>query len=42
VNSHRNINRKSFTIGHTGLSLPFTTWPDRAYVSRVADENNAE
>ena len=28
--SDRDFNRKSFTTGHTGFSLPFTTWPDRA------------
>ena len=30
------FNRKSFTTGHTGFSLPFTTWPDRADVPRNA------
>ncbi|MEY8304785.1 2-amino-4-oxopentanoate thiolase subunit OrtB [Anaerosalibacter bizertensis] len=30
------FNRKSFTTGHTGFSMPFTTWPDRADVPRSA------
>lgn len=30
------FNRKSFTTGHTGFSLPFTTSPDRADVPRNA------
>lgn len=30
------FNRKSFTTGHTGFSIPFTTWPDRADVPRSA------
>ena len=30
------FNRKSFTTGHTGFSMPFTTWPDRADVPRNA------
>ena len=30
--SDRDFNRKSFTTGHTGFSLPFTTWPDRVDV----------
>jgi cysteine synthase len=34
--SDRDFNRKSFTTGHTGFSLPFTTWPDRADVPRSA------
>jgi cysteine synthase len=34
--SDRDFNRKSFTTGHTGCSLPFTTWPDRADVPRNA------
>jgi hypothetical protein len=42
LNSDGDFNRKSFTTGHTGFSIPFTTWPDRAYVPRVAVENNAE
>ena len=32
--SDRDFNRKSFTTGHTGFSVPFTTWPDRADVPR--------
>jgi cysteine synthase len=34
--SDRDFNRKSFTTGHTGFSMPFTTWPDRADVPRSA------
>jgi len=34
--SDHDFNRKSFTTGHTGFSLPFTTWPDRADVPRNA------
>ncbi|MGE5305196.1 MAG: 2-amino-4-oxopentanoate thiolase subunit OrtB [Alphaproteobacteria bacterium] len=34
--SDRHFNRKSFTTGHTGFSIPFTTWPDRADVPRSA------
>jgi threonine synthase len=34
--SDRDFNRKSFTTGHTGSSIPFTTWPDRADVPRNA------
>jgi 2-amino-4-ketopentanoate thiolase beta subunit len=34
--SDRDFNRKSFTTGHTGFSLPFTTWPDRSDVPRSA------
>jgi len=34
--SDRDFNRKSFTTGHTGFSVPFTTWPDRADVPRSA------
>ena len=30
------FNRKSFTTGHTGFSIPFSTWPDRADVPRNA------
>lgn len=30
--SDRDFNRKSFTTGHTGFAMPFTTWPDRADV----------
>ncbi len=34
--SDRDFNRKSFTTGHTGFSMPFTTWPDRTDVPRNA------
>lgn len=34
--SDRDFNRKSFTTGHTGFSIPFTTWPDRADVPKNA------
>jgi hypothetical protein len=34
--SDSDFNRKSFTTGHTGFSMPFTTWPDRADVPRNA------
>lgn len=34
--SDHDFNRKSFTTGHTGFSIPFTTWPDRADVPRSA------
>jgi cysteine synthase len=34
--SDRDFNRKSFTTGHTGFAIPFTTWPDRADVPRSA------
>jgi cysteine synthase len=34
--SDRDFNRKSFTTGHTGFSMPFTTWPDRVDVTRNA------
>lgn len=34
--SDRDFNRKSFTTGHTGFSMPFTTWPDRSDVPRSA------
>ncbi len=30
------FNRKSFTTGHTGFGMPFTTWPDRSDVPRSA------
>jgi hypothetical protein len=30
------FNRKSFTTGHTGFGMPFTTWPDRTDVPRNA------
>ncbi|MDX1779747.1 MAG: 2-amino-4-oxopentanoate thiolase subunit OrtB [Thalassovita sp.] len=34
--SDHDFNRKSFTTGHTGFSMPFTTWPDRSDVPRSA------
>ena len=34
--SDRDFNRKSFTTGHSGFSVPFTIWPDRADVPRNA------
>lgn len=34
--SNRDFNRKSFTTGHTGFSMPFTTFPDRVDVPRSA------
>jgi cysteine synthase len=34
--SDTDFNRKSFTTGHTGFSLPFTSWPDRVDVPRNA------
>jgi len=34
--SDHDFNHKSFTTGHTGFSIPFTTWPDRADVPRNA------
>ena len=34
--SDRDFNRKSFTTGHTGFGVPFTTQPDRADVPRNA------
>ncbi|HAK47468.1 MAG TPA: PLP-dependent lyase/thiolase [Spirochaeta sp.] len=34
--SDHDFNRKSFTTGHTGFSIPFTTWPDRSDVPRSA------
>lgn len=34
--SDHDFNRKSFTTGHTGFSMPFTVWPDRADVPRNA------
>lgn len=30
--SDHDFNRKSFTTGHTGFSVPFTSWPDRVDV----------
>ncbi|MGH3242339.1 MAG: 2-amino-4-oxopentanoate thiolase subunit OrtB [Spirillospora sp.] len=34
--SDQDFNRKSFTTGHTGFSIPFTSWPDRVDVPRNA------
>src|SRR6185503_18074881 len=34
--SDRDFNRKSFTTGHTGFSIPFSAWPDRADVPKNA------
>ncbi len=34
--SDHDFNKKSCTTGHTGFSLPFTTWPDRSDVPRNA------
>ena len=34
--SDGDFNRKSFTTGHTGFSIPFTTFPDRSDVLRSA------
>lgn len=34
--SEKDFNRKSCTTGHTGFSLPFTTWPDRSDCPRNA------
>lgn len=34
--SDRDFNRKSFTTGHTGFGVPFSTWPDRTDVPRNA------
>ena len=34
--SDRDFNRKSFTTGHTGFGMPFSTWPDRSDVPRSA------
>lgn len=30
------FNKKSFTTGHTGFGVPFSTWPDRSDVPRSA------
>jgi cysteine synthase len=30
------FNRKSFTTGHTGFGIPFSSWPDRSDVPRSA------
>ncbi|KDR94133.1 Cysteine synthase [Peptoclostridium litorale DSM 5388] len=34
--SDKHFNKKSFTTGHTGFGMPFTTWPDRSDVPRSA------
>jgi cysteine synthase len=34
--SDEDFNRKSFTTGHTGFSMPFSSWPDRVDVPRNA------
>lgn len=34
--SDTQFNRKSFTTGHTGFGVPFSTWPDRSDVPRSA------
>ena len=34
--SDKDFNRKSFTTGHTGFSMPFIKWPDRTDVPRNA------
>lgn len=34
--SDSQFNLKSFTTGHTGFGMPFTTWPDRTDVPRSA------
>jgi threonine dehydratase len=34
--SDAHFNRKSFTTGHTGFGIPFTTWPDRSDMPRSA------
>ncbi len=34
--SDGDFNRKSFTTGHTGFAIPFTSWPDRVDVPRNA------
>ncbi|MDO5713222.1 MAG: 2-amino-4-oxopentanoate thiolase subunit OrtB [Tissierellia bacterium] len=34
--SDTQFNRKSFTTGHTGFGIPFTTYPDRSDVPRSA------
>lgn len=34
--SDKDFNRKSFTTGHTGFGIPFTSWPDRSDVPRSA------
>lgn len=34
--SDTQFNKKSFTTGHTGFGMPFTSWPDRSDVPRSA------
>ncbi|NLC32836.1 MAG: PLP-dependent lyase/thiolase [Clostridiales bacterium] len=34
--SDSQFNQKSFTTGHTGFGIPFTSWPDRSDVPRSA------
>ncbi len=34
--SDGDFNKKSFTTGHTGFGIPFSTWPDRSDVPRSA------
>ena len=34
--SDEQFNKKSFTTGHTGFGIPFSTWPDRSDVPRSA------
>ena len=34
--SDSQFNQKSFTTGHTGFGIPYTTWPDRSDVPRSA------
>ena len=34
--SNKDFNRKSFTTGHTGFGIPFSTYPDRSDVPRSA------
>lgn len=34
--SDNDFNKKSFTTGHTGFGIPYTTWPDRSDVPRSA------
>ncbi|SCY56996.1 2-amino-4-oxopentanoate thiolase subunit OrtB [Alkaliphilus peptidifermentans] len=34
--SDEHFNKKSFTTGHTGFGIPFSTWPDRSDVPRSA------
>ncbi len=34
--SDGDFNKKSFTTGHTGFGVPFSTWPDRSDVPRSA------